>query len=138
MLLVLHKVFFIGNEAVLLCETMWEHARAFAATISCITFWCSFCHYKVQFLWCTFQTRFDMGTRYFQKVVFRMKLFLSLWSFICHIADTGVWKYVFTCVVIKVKNFHSCRTRVDRVSLCRIRVAFVSLALHSCRTHVVK
>ena len=33
MLLVSHKVVFIENEAVLLCVTMRERARAFAATI---------------------------------------------------------------------------------------------------------
>ena len=33
MLLVLHKVFFIENEAVVLSVTMQERARVFAATI---------------------------------------------------------------------------------------------------------
>ena len=33
MLLVLHKVAFIENEAVLLCVTMRERERVFAATI---------------------------------------------------------------------------------------------------------
>ena len=33
MLLVVHKVIFIENEAMLLCVTMGERARAFAATI---------------------------------------------------------------------------------------------------------
>ena len=43
-------------------------------------------------------------------------------------------------VVIKVKIFHSCRTRVVRVALvshpcrsCRTCVARVSIVLHSCR-----
>ena len=136
MLLVSYKVVFIENEAVLLCVTIWECARVFAATISCVTFWYSFYHYKVHILWSTFQMHFGMGTRHFQKVILRMKLFLSLQSFICHVANIGVWKYVFTCVVIKIKISHSCRTRVVRVVLvshsCWTLLARVSLVLHSC------
>ena len=37
MLLVSHKVVFIGNESVLLYVTMRKHARAFAATIQDVT-----------------------------------------------------------------------------------------------------
>ena len=36
--LVSHKVIFIENEAVVLCVTMREPARAFAAAIKSITF----------------------------------------------------------------------------------------------------
>ena len=50
-------------------------------------------------------------------------------------------KYVFIRVVIKIKIFHSCRTRVVRVALVlhlcrsrRTRVTFVSLVSHSCRS----
>ena len=78
MLLLSQSVFFIENEGVSLCVTMKERARVFAATVWCITFWYSFCHYKVQFLWCTFQAHFGMGTSHFQKVVIRMKLFVFL------------------------------------------------------------
>ena len=38
MLLVLYKMVFIQNGAALLCVTMRERARVFAATIYCITF----------------------------------------------------------------------------------------------------
>ena len=48
-----------------------------------------------------------------------------------------MWKYVFTCVVIKVKTFHSCRVIAVRVALvshfCRSCSTHVALVLHSCR-----
>ena len=37
-----------------------------------------------------FVVHFHMGTRHFQKVVLRMKLFLSLLSFTCHIVNIGM------------------------------------------------
>ena len=43
MLLVSHKTIFCENEAVHLCVTMQKLARAFVATIQCITFSYSFC-----------------------------------------------------------------------------------------------
>ena len=55
--------------------------------------------------------------------------------------NMGVWKYVFTCVVIKIKIFHSCCTRVVLVALvshscclCLTRVSLVLLMSHSWRT----
>ena len=115
MLLVSHKVIFIENEAV----TM----RNYAGMCKDI---CSFnldCNFLIQLLPLQnsvsvmhFSNAFGMETRHLQKVVLKMKLFLSLQSFICH--------YVFTCVAIKIKNFHSC-IRV-------VRVALVSLVSHSC------
>ena len=129
-----HKLVFI--ETTLLCVTMRERA----ATIYYITFWYSFCHYKVQFLWCTFETHFDMGTRHFQKVAPRMKLFLSLYSFIRHIANIGMWKHVFSRVVIKRKIFHLYRTCVVRVAVllhcccsCSTRHALALFESHSFR-----
>ena len=143
MLLVSRKLIFIENETVLLCLTMQERARVFAAKILWISLWHSFCDYKVQCLWWTFQTHFGMGKMHFQKVVLRMKLFLSLLSFICHIANIVVWKYVFTRVVVKIKICHSRRTRVVRVALvpyscrlCLTRIALVLLVLHLCRIRV--
>ena len=94
-----------------------------------------------------------METKHFQKVVHRIKLFLALQSFSCHFVNIRVYKYVFTHVAIKIKIFHSCRTRVFRVALlslsclscstrvalvlhscclCLTRVASVTLVLHSC------
>ena len=71
-------MFFTKNEATLLSLTIRERAKVFAATIQCIAFWYSFCHYKAQFLWCTFETHFGVETRHFQNVVLGIKLFLSL------------------------------------------------------------
>ena len=76
-----------------------------------------------------------------KKIILRMKLFLSLQFFTCHIVvNIRVWKYVFTRVVIKIKTFNSCRTRVVRVALvshscrsCSTRVALVS---HSCCSYL--
>ena len=136
MLLVSHKLVFIKREAVLLSVSMWERAKAFAATIYCVILWYSFCHYKVQFLWCTFQMNVAMETRHFEKVVLRKKLLLSLLSFICDIANIGVWKYVFTRIVIKIFFFHSCRSCSTRVTLvsysCRLFRIRVARIWHSC------
>ena len=86
-----------------------------------------------------------MEKRHFQKLVPRMKLFLSLQSFTCHTGNIRVRKYIFTSVVIKIKSIHSCRTRVVRVALisrlCRIRVTRISLVLlvlHSCCIRVTR
>ena len=138
MLLDTHKVIFIKSEALLLCAVMWERAKALAATIQFITFWYSFCDYKIRFLHCTFQTHFDIGTRHSQKVVLKMILLLSLQSFICHIANIGVWKCIFTGLIMKIKIFHSYHARVVRVALvshscrsCSTRVTHVSFVSHS-------
>ena len=71
--------------------------------------WYRFCHCKVQFLWCTFQTHFGMETRDFQKVVLRTELFLSLYSFICK----------YRCLKIR---FYSCSYQNQ----------IFSIVLHSC------
>ena len=76
-----------------------------------------------------FQTYFDLGTMNFWKVIHRMKLFLSLHFSICHIIIIGIWKYVFTCVVIKMKVFQSCRN-------CVVCIALVPLVPQSCCTCV--
>ena len=92
-----------------------------------------------------------MEKRHFQKVVLRMKLFLSLQSFTCHIVNIRVRKYVFTRFVTKSKFFtrvvrlalvsHSCHQCITRVALvshschqCLILVASVALVSHSCRS----
>lgn len=56
---------------------MHKRTRAFVATMKCIAFSYSLCHWKCKFLWCTFRTHFSIGTRNFQNVVLKMKLFLS-------------------------------------------------------------
>ena len=143
MLVFSHKIVFIENEAALLCVTMRERARKFASTIWCITIWYSFYHYRDQFLWCTFQTHFGMGMRYFQRQYLEWSISsrcnLSLDR---HIVNIGIWKYVFTRVIIKIKIFslalHSCRSCSTLVALvlhsrrsCCTRIPFVS---HSCRS----
>ena len=70
MLVLLHKMVFIKNEAALLCVTMRERARKFAASkllplqssVSVVKFSNAFWHVNETF----------------PKVVLRMKLFLSL------------------------------------------------------------
>ena len=86
------------------------------------------------------------GIRHFQKVVFRIELFLSLSSFTFHVASIRLWKYVSNHVVIKIKTFQSFRSHVVHVALvshsspsCSTRVAFMSFVSHSycsCCTHV--
>ena len=137
MLLVSCKVVCVENEALLLCLTMRERASAFAATIQCVTFLYSFCHYKVQFLWCTFQMHFGMGTRHFQKVVFRMKLFSPCnLSFAIQLIQGC--ENLFSLMSLSKSKF---LTRVALVSFvqhsCRFCVALVSLVSHSCCTRVV-
>ena len=80
---------------------------------------------------------FGIETGHFRKVVLSMELFLSLQFFTFLIVNIRVWKYVFTHVVIKIKIFYSCRSRVVRVALvpylCHTRV---TLVLQSCLTLV--
>ena len=56
---------------------MQKRTRSFVATMKCIAFSYSLCHWKCKFLWCTFRTHLSIGTRNFQNVVLKMKLFLS-------------------------------------------------------------
>ena len=49
MLLVSHKAIFRENKAVYLCITIQKRARAFVATIQCITFSYSFCDKELRF-----------------------------------------------------------------------------------------
>ena len=138
--MVLQKKVLIERQAALLVTTP-ERARAFAVIIQCRIFGYSFCHCKVQFLWCTFQMHFGIGTRHFQKAILRMKFVLSVQFFIYHIVNIGVRKYVSTCVVIKIKISHLCRTRVVRVLivllLCCTCVALVAPASLVSGTSVV-
>ena len=64
---------------------------------------------------------------------------LFLLSFTCYTVNIWVWKYVFIRVVIKVKVFYLCHTRVIRVALmshsCSTRVSCVSIVLHSCHSY---
>ena len=84
-----------------------------------------------------------MGTRYFRKVIFRMKLFSSMQSFIVIQLIRGC-ENIFSLVSLsKSKTFtrvalvsfvqHSCYTRVVPVLLFCTRVILVSLVSRSCR-----
>ena len=140
MLLVSPNVICIENEAVLLCVTMQERERAFAATIYCITFWYNFCivaikksgfrgallhicHYQGGFCGALFKyiLAWERGIskRYFLQKKYSSPLIFHL--------PYSSYRGVFFCVKIKV--FHSCRTRVVCVALlslsCRTRVAHV-------------
>ena len=67
MLLISHNITFRENETAYLCVTMRKHARAFVATIWCITFLYSLCRLKVKFLWPHFQTHFRTWRSHFSK-----------------------------------------------------------------------
>ena len=131
MLLVSHKVVFILNETVFLCVTMRECAMTFAATIQCVTFWYSFCHYKVQFLWCTFQMNFGIGKRHFQKVVLRMNC-SSPYNLLFAILLILGCENMFSVVSLLKSNFF---THFALVSQSRRSCSnFVALVSHSCRS----
>ena len=135
MLLVSFKVVSVENEAVLLYVNYAGTCKSICSNNLMFNIWYSFCHCKVQFLWCTFQMHFCMGTRHFQKVILRMKLFLSLYYFTCHIANIRVWKYVFTHA--SKSKFLTLAALVSFVwRSCSTHVALVSLVSHSCCTRV--
>ena len=76
--------------------------------------------------------KLGMETRHFRKVVLRMKLFLSLYSFNCHIVNIRVSFFFHG-------GFHSCRYQNQNFSLvshsccsCCTPVLLVLLVLHSC------
>ena len=78
----------------------------------------------------------------FPKVVLRMKLFLSLQSFTCHLQYRVVFRFSLV-QLSKSKFVHSCRTCVVRVALvsysccsCSTRVALVSHSCCSCNIRV--
>ena len=129
-------------QPVSLCISMLECARAFSATIYCITFCYSFFHYKVAFLWL-------IGALFKHIFVPKMKLFVSLKFFICYIANIGLWKYVFTRFVTKSQSFsllsrscHSYSTGVAPVlnscHACLTCVALVLFVLHLCFSCVTR
>ena len=129
-------------QPVSLCISILECARAFSATIYCITFCYSFFHYKVAFLWL-------IGALFKHIFVPKMKLFVSLKFFICYIANIGLWKSVFTRFVTKSQSFsllsrscHSYSTGVAPVlnscHACLTCVALVLFVLHLCFSCVTR
>ena len=96
MLLLSHKMVHIKNEAALLCVTMRERARAFAATIQFTTLPYSLQLIAIQLLplkSLVFVVHFSMafwhGNEPFPKGS-SQKLFLSLQFFTCHIVNMRV------------------------------------------------
>ena len=75
-----------------------------------------------QFLWCTFQLRFIMGTRHFQKVVVRMKWFVP------------------NNLSFDIQLIQGCENISSLVSLSKskffTRAAIVSHSCYSCLTRV--
>ena len=93
-------------------------------------------YYKVQFLWCTLLWT-HVNNVWPLELVLRMKFFHSLQSFISYIVNIVLWKYVFTRVVIKIKNFYPRRNLVAvMLRLCHSCCTFVALVLHFCRIRV--
>ena len=105
MLLVSHKVVFVKNEAFLLCATMLERTRAFAATIQCITFDIAFAITK------------------FTRIVFKIKIWHSCLNRVVRVA----------LVLYSCRSCSTRVTLVLHLyCLCLTRVTFVSFVSHSC------
>ena len=95
----------------------------------------------------TFQMHFGIEKSFFQKLVRRMKLFLSLQFSICHIANIGC-ENMFSLVLLSKSKFftrialvllvqHSCCTCIALVQhSCRTCIALMLLMSHLCCTHV--
>ena len=79
MLVFSHKMVFIENEAALLCVTMREGARASTCSYNLVyNFLIYLLPLKSSVFVVHFSNAFWHGNEAFQKVVLRMKLFLSL------------------------------------------------------------
>ena len=106
LMLVLHKVVFIEKEDVLLCLTMLERARAFAATIQCVT---SCYHYSSVFV-VHFSKTFWHGNEAFS----RQFLEGISYSFSCNLSFAmqliQVVKICFHSRCYQNQNFPSCRS----------------------------
>ena len=123
-------------------EGMWKSPVEMSYNLV-YNFWHSFCLLQSSVFMVHFLNVFWHGNGTFPEGSSWMKLFHSLKSFICYIANILVWKYIFTLVFVKIKIFHLCHTRVVRVTLlshsCLICIIPVSLLLqsrHLCCTHV--
>ena len=95
----------------------------------------SFCHYILQFLWCTFQTHFAMGNKAFPKSSFQNRIvpFLVIFHFPC-----SKYKVVEIC-------FQSCRYQNQNFSIvsfsccsCSTGVTLICFVQHSCCIHVFR
>ena len=134
-----HKIVFIKNEAALLYVTMRRSCNAICNYNLMYKFLIQLLPLKRLVFVVHFIDAFWHGNRVFSKGSSQNEIVPLLVVF--HLPDSN-YKGVNICfysVVIKLKNFHSCRTRVALVSLvshscvqCRTRVAFVSLVLHQC------
>ena len=132
MLLFSYKIVFIENEAVLMCVTMQERARVFAATISVQQFDIAFVIKTFSFV-AHFLNAFQHGNKALPKGSFQNEIVRPLVVF--HLPYSK-YKGVKTC-------FYSCRYTTQKISLvlhsccsCSTRVTLVSHSCRSCSTHV--
>ena len=124
-----HKMAFIENEAALLCVTMWKNTRASTSSYNLVyNFLIHLLLLKSSVFEVHFSNAFWHGKEAFPKRSTSNEIVPLLVIFHLRYSKYRVWKHVFTGVVIKIKNFHSCRTRV-------VRVALVS---HTSRTRVAR
>ena len=122
-LVVSHEIVFIENEAVTI--------RNYVGTYKIICSYNLVNNFLIQLLPLQnsvfavhFSNEFWHGNMTFPEGSSQNKIIPLLVIFYLPIVNTGVSKYVFTRVVIKIKIFHQCRTRAVRVAL----------VLHSCRS----
>ena len=139
MLVFSHNIVFIESEIALLCVTMRERARVFAATIQCIIFDIAFAIKKFSFCG-GLPNAFWHGHEAFPQVssqneIVHLLLILQL----PYSKYRGV-KICFCSCRYENQNFslvshscHSCSTHVTLVShSCRLRRTCVALVSHSC------
>ena len=128
------KMAFIENEAALLCVTMWKNTRTSTSSYNLVyNFLIHLLLLKSSVFEVHFSNAFWHGKEAFPKRSTSNEIVPLLVIFHLRYSKYRVWKYVFTGVVIKIKTFHSCRTRVALVShashtrVARVpRVALVS------------
>ena len=134
---------FIKNEAALLCVTMWERARAFAATVQCKNFLIQLFSLKGLVFVVHFLHASCHGNDTFPKGSSQNEIVSLLVVFHLPYSKYKRVKICFYSCCYQIRIFHSCRTRVVRVALvlhlrpqCSTRVALVSHSCHSCLTCV--
>ena len=111
---------FIKSKAALLCVTMRKRARTVAATIWFITFWYSFCDYKVQFFVAHFSNAVLHGKEAFPKASSSNQIVPYLVIFHLPYSQYRGVKIRFHSFHYQDQNFsllhHSCRSCLTRVA----------------------
>ena len=106
MLVFSHKMDFIENETALLCVTMRERARAFAATLQCINY-SKYIGVQICFYSCRYQNQnFSLVSHSYRSCSTRVAL----------VSHSCFRVSLVSC------SYRSCRTRVGRVwhSCCKL------------------